>query len=458
MGIELLVAMLVGVMALVGVASGGDDGDDSGTAAPLTDEENTDELIESNDDVVSDDGGDRISDDDIAEDGVDDAPRDTLEGTDDADELWGDDLIGDISGADGDDLIVSFGANGVLYGGDGDDVVALTSGVGTLTGGTGADVFVVMGDENDDNDTQGVITDFDPDEDKLLFTFQQSTVASGDVQGNPTTVVLEREEIETDSGIATKLTFGPAAGFDDSTQGIGFASVTLEGVTLDAFSETNVIVGRDSTPDDDGAQVNFIDDLATAMTDYDDFEIGTVEADTITSSFGEDSTVEAAAVFGLGGDDRLIGEAYDDVDLFGGDGDDSLYGGLGTGDLFGGDGDDLLSTETTATLTGGEGADRFSVSRDEVETDTPTVITDFDVSEDTLSLSAVLFGLVNDPEGGIGSVSLEDAVHEGVSGALVKTFVEDPEGTIGYGPTVFLEGVTAADIPDGTFRFDAIVI
>lgn len=463
MGVELLAAMLVGMVALIGIASGGggDDSDEDIAGESLTGDENVDQMIDSGDDgegagddegTDDDEGtgdGEGTGDDDIAD------LRDVLEGTDDADVLLGDDMIGDISGADGDDFIVSFGANGVLSGGDGDDIIALTSGEGTLTGGAGEDVFVVMGDEDSDTDTHGVITDFDPDEDKLLFTFQQSRVASGDVLGTTSTIILDREEIETDNGVATKLTFGPAPGFEDSTQGIGFSSVVLEGVTLDDFTDANIAAGRDSTPDDDDAQADFIEAVTTGMTDYDDFEIGTEEGETISPSFGADSTVETAAVFGLGGDDELIAEDFFGVDLYGGDGDDRLLGGFSTGDLFGGDGDDLLATQAATTLTGGSGADTFSVFKEGDFGDQTTVITDFVVGEDNLTLGGIFFDLQSeDGSAGTNSVTLQDTTRDGLDGTLVETRHTDSEGRTGDGPSVFLVGVAAADIPDGTFRFN----
>lgn len=62
-------------------------------------------------------------------------------------------------------------------------------------------------------------------------------------------------------------------------------------------------------------------------------------------------------IFGQGGDDELYGGAGNDM-LYGGTGDDELYGGSGDDTLYGGDGDDeLYGGSGNDTLYGGEGDD-----------------------------------------------------------------------------------------------------
>ena len=418
MGIELLVAMLVGVMALVGVASGGDDNDEGNAAEPPVEEH--------------------------------DDPRSSLEGTDNADELLGDDLIGDISGEDGDDLIVSFGADGVLDGGDGDDAIILTSGDGTLVGGSGEDIFVVLGDEESEADTNAVIKDFDIEEDTLVLTYQQSSIADGDVAGSSGNIQITSEEIETETGTALKLTFESRAGFEDVTESIGFSSVTLEGVTESELEGVNFLAGLDQSNSEDET-LDLVDALDTGVRHYDIFQIGTAEDGDISQMTPQNGT---RAIFGLAGDDRLVSEEFVTTDLYGGDGDDMLVQTFSLGHAYGGDGNDTFDTQVGATLTGGNGDDVFRVFRDDAPAE-PTTITDFILGEDTLELNASFsdFEIV-EGQPGTNTVSLQNVTRDGVDGTLVTTMHTNSVGQSVDGPSVFLVGIASDDIPEGTFTFD----
>ncbi|MCA2012484.1 hypothetical protein LCM17_13395 [Cereibacter sphaeroides] len=95
-----------------------------------------------------------------------------------------------------------------------------------------------------------------------------------------------------------------------------------------------------------------------------------------------------STLFGGADDDQLIGGSYLDggtgddslasgegeATLLGGDGDDTLNG---AGYLHGGDGDDLLYGFDGAELTGGDGNDLFSVSNDRVGDNDPVTIRDY---------------------------------------------------------------------------------
>ena len=63
-------------------------------------------------------------------------------------------------------------------------------------------------------------------------------------------------------------------------------------------------------------------------------------------------------IYGLGGNDTMIGSLYNDR-LYGGDGDDQLYGGEGNDILIGGSGTDALY--------GGEGNDTLYVDKADVD-------------------------------------------------------------------------------------------
>ena len=447
MGIEVLIAMLVGLFAIAGAASGGSDDDDTSGQSDVSETEGTSDTPSILDEVDSDTPS-ILEDDEIeAEDS-----KASITGTDDNDEIFGDDMIGDISGKAGDDFIISFGADGVLNGGGGADTIALTSGEGTLVGAGGQDIFFVLGDDENDEPTNAVIKDFNIEKDKLLLTFQQSSIKEGDVEGSSSNIQLSREEIETDDGIAVKLTFEPRPGFEDVTQGIGFSSVILEGLSLDDIDQVDLFVGRDTTPTDDDT-TDFIKAFDEGVRNYDQFVVGTADDDFLSQGSSESGT---RAIFGLAGDDVILPEDFVAADLFGGDGDDVLFQNFSAGHAYGGDGDDILLVQTSATLTGGEGADTFGIFSDD-PVDKPVTITDFDLSEDTLDIGALLSVEVG--EGVVeGTVTLEDVVRGGVAGTLVETSYEDVTGTVVDGPRVFLEGVQSDDIPDGTITFNPTVL
>lgn len=95
-------------------------------------------------------------------------------------------------------------------------------------------------------------------------------------------------------------------------------------------------------------------------------------------------------LYGGGGKDQLFGDEGNDV-LKGGGGNDQLYGGEGNDKLFGGNGNDLISGGTGKDkLTGNSGEDNFIYNLGD-DNDT---ITDFDLSDDTVSLDSG-FGFSN---------------------------------------------------------------
>ena len=71
--------------------------------------------------------------------------------------------------------------------------------------------------------------------------------------------------------------------------------------------------------------------------------------------------------------------------LFGGDGIDTVDGGLGRNSGLGGEGDDLLILGAGDTATGGEGADRFQYAAG-LDTSAPAEITDFNADTDTVEI------------------------------------------------------------------------
>ncbi|WP_262692959.1 beta strand repeat-containing protein [Kordiimonas aestuarii] len=176
---------------------------------------------------------------------------------------------------------------------------------------------------------------------------------------------------------------------------------------------------------------------------------GTSAADTLTGSDEADGIWARGGndhVFALGGNDRVGGGAGDDTleggdgndslcgsegsdSLLGGAGDDTLYGGVGDDVAIGGAGDDVLwAGADDDMLTGGVGADQFifgAVSGNDM-------ITDFDVDDDTLNLTARGFADVAAVE-----AAASDGVQDGETGLLIN---------LGGGESVFLGGLSVADM------------
>jgi len=93
--------------------------------------------------------------------GLDDQVADTLRGTN------SDDVIRGYGGAD---TIYGNAGHDVIYGGHGDDWIRGGTGWDTMTGGTGADTFeFYRGHSGPSYASADVITDFDTNEDSILF-------------------------------------------------------------------------------------------------------------------------------------------------------------------------------------------------------------------------------------------------------------------------------------------------
>lgn len=117
--------------------------------------------------------------------------NDALHGREGADVMAGDAGADTLFGGDGDDLLL-----GRLLGDQGDDVDFLNGGDGAdtliagagdiLTGGDGADDFM-LGDWGDaaGTDAPAQLTDFDPDEDRMVVVYDDSTDAEPDVDLRP---------------------------------------------------------------------------------------------------------------------------------------------------------------------------------------------------------------------------------------------------------------------------------
>ncbi|WP_417451007.1 VCBS domain-containing protein [Kordiimonas sp.] len=157
-----------------------------------------------------------------------------------------------------------------------------------------------------------------------------------------------------------------------------------------------------------------------------DVVMGAAGADVIGGNAGDD-LIHAGdgkdTLFGAMGDDTLSGDAGDDL-IYNGAGADSVDGGAGDDTLWAGAGDDILS--------GGAGADVFRFGA----TSGNDTISDFDVDEDALDLSAWQFADLSAL-----SAAASDATVAGETGLLI---------TLDGGQSIFLVGLDVAHLADMT--------
>ena len=256
---------------------------------------------------------------------------DTIIGGDGADELLlgaGDDVSFAGSGDEGNDTIMGGDGNDLIGAGAGDDYIV---GGSLVTAGVQTIVFTSLEERRDGADT--------------VFGGEGSDTIYG---GNPSFA-------EDDEGNTIFADFGSVApdqlyaGTGDDFVQASFGSDVIGGGagsdTLRGGAGHDVIFGGRG------------DVGATGVNDV---------------IFGENGN---DAVFASGGDDSVKGGADNDT-LFGGSGNDTLSGDGGADQIFGGSGNDLLS--------GGSGSDTFFFAPGSGV----DVVTDFDITEDRLFLSA----------------------------------------------------------------------
>ena len=193
--------------------------------------------------------------------------------------------------------------------------------------------------------------------------------------------------------------------------------------------------------------------------------------DTIFGGAGNDE------IFGEGGDDELFGGIGSDT-ISGNTGDDVLGGGDGNDELFGNAGDDTISGDAGSDiLVGGSGADTFVFAPDTAFTGGfVDVITDFDVNEDTIDLTAFDLGTILESDAaqnnGANQFAFDD-FSNGLTQGLESSFYQigadvviasRPElgyslGSLGDDPTssVIIENVNIDDLGGSNFIFpDAV--
>lgn len=378
-------------------------------------------------------------------------------------------------GGAGNDAITLGNGNNFVLGGSGADTVETGTGANTILGGAGNDFIRTTGGANRIDGGSG--------NDQILSGIGADSINGG--AGNDFIAVTRGDN--TVLGGAGNDTIQLGSGADNVQGGAGADHVAAgDGDnTVDGGAGADVIAagagndlllgGTGNDAIDAGEGTNEVDggagaDSITAGTG-DDLLRGGSGNDLVVAGAGNDSVdggngadrVEA----GLGADSVSGGNGNDT--LLGDDGNDTLLGGTGRDLLQGGADDDLLDGGTAADtleggigndtlvgglgpdiLTGGEGADIFRyLTRGEGG----DRITDFNVAEDMLDLSALVTGA---NLGGLDYQALLDAGRirfaTDRAGNVVVRFDANGAATGGLVDVAALEGVTdSATLGAGNF-------
>ena len=296
------------------------------------------------------------------------------------------------AGAGNDTVLAGLGDDEV-YGGLGDDSIFGGAGNDTVFGGEGSDT-VDGGDGDDLINTRTSPGNGRPDSaliipDNPLTPIDESQFGYT-ADNDPNT---DRDSVLGGAGNDTILTgddddtiFGGVgndvidAGFDDDNVFGGDGSDTIVGSegndTIEGGADNDLIFGglnpetiyefgNDTAT---GAQISAIYDITDNVdpnTDNNrdllfggsgnDTIFGQDDADTLHGDQGDDllyGGIDNDSLYGGEDNDTLLGEHGDDA-LFGGIGNDSLHGGDGADTIFGGDGDDFIRGEGLGTTPGG---------------------------------------------------------------------------------------------------------
>lgn len=245
-------------------------------------------------------------------------------------------LADNLSGGDGNDVLVGYDGSDLLFGGNGDDTFEAGLGADQMDGGANS----ASSEGPGAGDTARYVRSISAVYVDLNLAGAQGGGAGADSVGD----ILTGIENVVGSAFGDTLS-GNAA--DNRLFGLDGADTIRGGAGADVLVGDG---GNDTLYGDAGE-----DNLAGA--DGDDTLFGGTEKDILDGGEGID------ALFGEAGDDRLSGSAGADT-LDGGDGADILTGGDGNDSLVGGIGNDTLSGGTgNDTLSGGVGNDVYAFER-----------------------------------------------------------------------------------------------
>nr|WP_318381956.1 calcium-binding protein [uncultured Enterobacter sp.] len=252
---------------------------------------------------------------------------DTLYGGKGNDRLFGEAGDDTLSADSGDDALFGGAGNDTLTGGNGADQLVGGAGNDTLKGGNGSDTYVFnIGDGQD--------------------VVSETTSNSGDID-----TLRFGEGITADNLILSRQTTSGMWATDSLVISI---RDTADSITLtDYFREGKYLIENITFADGSVLDIDTI--KARLLTPTDD--------DQSLRAYGEGSEILAGGgsdtLYGGKGNDRLFGEAGDDT-LSADSGDDALFGGAGNDTLTGGNGaDQLVGGAGNDTLKGGNGSDTY---------------------------------------------------------------------------------------------------
>lgn len=294
-------------------------------------------------------------------------------GSDGNDTIIGDGEVNKLSGRGGNDKIDGGAGDDTITGGGGDNNLSGGSGNDTISGGNSDDA--IDGGAGNDNITSGSGDDN----------------VSGGAGDDTIDASKGADKINGGEGVDT-ITAGE--GDDEISGGEGNDTIKADAGkdTVDGGAGNDTINGGDDDDKITGAEG---DDILNGDAGNDTIEGGKGK-DTVHGNDGNDTLKgdeDADKLFGDAGNDTIDGGADAD-EISGGDGDDTLLGGAGKDKIDGGAGADKITGGAAAdTLTGGAGADTYIyLVKDDSGTaaDSFDIITDFDVANDKLDLTAIL--------------------------------------------------------------------
>ncbi len=323
-------------------------------------------------------------------------------GTGNADKLAGTEGSESIMGLAGDDTLVGAGGDDTLHGGAGNDL---------LIGGKGADTLRGGKDTYNDDDVGGDTISYEGSAEGVTINLRDGTAMGGDAQGD--TIGSDIENVigsayddmitGTDSvqygnslwglagmdrlygGEGADMLYGGAgddilnggdeddtleggAGADELTGGLGddTASYTSSAAGVVVRLHSGQAMGGDAEGDTWGDMVTVTYEVDAEDPEDPKVEMSETVPDIIHLMGSGMNDVLAGDsrnndIWGGGGDDRIFGGPGGGNDkLYGGDGNDRLYGGRGNDELDGGDGNDhLWGNGGTDILEGGPGNDWY---------------------------------------------------------------------------------------------------
>jgi Ca2+-binding RTX toxin-like protein len=315
-----------------------------------------------------------------------------LDGSEDADEIFGyggndtiDGLGGDdqIYGGDGNDQISGGAGDDAIYGDNGNDTLSGNDGDDSLFGGVGTDTFFDTVGENwlygEDGDDQFSYSGF------TLDTLEAQHIDGGTgtdqlvmfLTGEPNTRI-EFDARPDASGAATVLGNVSIRAIESFV--LHFESITelSFGATIYTWNGSDLIYGTSS--DDEISSAGGLDRIIAGAGidivhggDGDDEIDGQSGEDDINGDAGNDLLLggdQDDTIFGGTGDDRILGGAVlgpaDGADhLDGGEGNDTIFGQAANDILLGGAGNDFLEGGAGADMIdGGAGVNTLAYSHD----------------------------------------------------------------------------------------------